>query len=127
MLGDKTAVACVAVKDMAVAQKFYESTLGLKKERGDDQMGYLYKAGGSHVFVYQSQYAGTNKATAIAFGTGDDLAAIVEELKSKGVTFEHYDDMPGVTLEGDVHVWGEMRSVWFKDPDGNILNLINQM
>lgn len=128
MLADKTAVACLAVKDMAAAQKFYEDTLGLVRQKGDEQMGYLYKAGDSQVFVYQSQYAGTNKATAVTFGVGDaDLQPIIDGLKSKGVVFEHYQDMPEVTLEGDVHIWGEIRSAWFKDPDGNILNLVNQM
>lgn len=127
MLKDKTAVACLAVKDLAAAQKFYEVTLGLKKEKGDDQMGYLYRSGDSHIFVYQSQYAGTNKATAVTFEAGDGLQSIIDDLKSKGVVFEHYQDMPGVTVEGDVHTWGEIRSAWFKDPDGNILNLVNQM
>ena len=51
--------------------------------------------------------------------------AIVEELRAKGVTFEHYD-LPEMTREGDVHVMGDLRAVWFKDPDGNILNLIDQ-
>lgn len=127
MLADKTAVACLAVKDMAAAQKFYEDTLGLAKQRGDEQMGYLYRAGDSQIFIYQSQYAGTNKATAVAFGVGEDLQSIIDGLKTKGVTFEHYQDLPGVSLEGDIHVWGEVRSAWFKDPDGNILNLVNQM
>jgi len=44
----------------------------------------------------------------------------VRELKSKGVTFERYE-FPGVKLEGDVRVFGERRSAWFKDPNGNIL------
>jgi hypothetical protein len=34
--------------------------------------------------------------------------------------------MPGAKLEGDVHVFGDMKVVWFKDPDGNILNLVNR-
>jgi hypothetical protein len=55
----------------------------------------------------------------------DDVDAEVKELKKKGVAFEHYE-MPGSTLEGDVHVFGDMRVAWFKDPDGNILNLINR-
>jgi hypothetical protein len=50
------------------------------------------------------------------------VAAVVDELKQKGVLFEHYD-LPGATLEGDVHVMGEMKAAWFKDPDGNILGL----
>ncbi len=52
------------------------------------------------------------------------MDAEVKALKNKGVAFEHYE-MPGSTLEGDVHVFGDMRVAWFKDPDGNILNLIN--
>jgi hypothetical protein len=49
---------------------------------------------------------------------------VVQELKAKGVTFEHYN-MPDVTREDDIHVAGNMKVAWFKDPDGNILNIIN--
>ena len=126
MLGDKTAVATVAVKDMEVAKKFYEGTLGLTKEK-EDPVGISYKSGNSHLFVYPSEFAGTNKATAVAWGVGDDLDKIAADLKAKGVTFEQYDNLPGVTREGDVHIMGDLRAVWFKDPDGNILNLVNMM
>ena len=51
--------------------------------------------------------------------------SIIQELKDNGVTFEHYDDLPETTREDDVHVIGDFKSVWFKDPDGNILNLVN--
>ena len=34
-------------------------------------------------------------------------------------------DMPGMTREGDVHFGGNMKVAWFKDPDGNILNILN--
>ena len=127
MLGDKTAAATVAVKDMEVAKKFYEETLGLKKEmEAPGGGGTMYKSGDSSVFVYQSEFAGSNKATAVTWGVGGDLDKIVADLKAKGVAFEHYD-MPGITREGDVHVMGELKAAWFKDPDGNILNLVNQM
>jgi hypothetical protein len=33
--------------------------------------------------------------------------------------------MPGLTLHGDVHVGGDMKVAWFKDPDGNILSLVS--
>ena len=126
MLEDKTAMATIAVKDMEVAKKFYEGTLGLKKMK-DDPSGIYYKSGSAGVFVYPSQFAATNKATYAAWGVGDDLDKIVADLKSKGVSFEQYDSIPGVKREGDVHVMGSLRAVWFKDPDGNILNLVNQM
>ena len=126
MLGDKTAMATIAVKDMEAAKKFYEGTLGLAKQK-EDPSGILYKSGAGGVFVYPSQFAGTNKATYAAWGVGEDLDKIAADLKGKGVTFEQYDNLPGVKREGDVHVMGDLRAVWFKDPDGNILNLVNQM
>ncbi|MBI4033419.1 VOC family protein [Candidatus Saccharibacteria bacterium] len=126
MLGDKTAVATVAIEDMEAAKKFYEGTLGLTPQGSEDDGGITYKNGGSSLFVYQSEYAGSNKATAVSWSVGEDLDKIVTELKGKGVAFEQYD-MPGVTREGAVHSMGELRAAWFKDPDGNILNLVNQM
>jgi catechol 2,3-dioxygenase-like lactoylglutathione lyase family enzyme len=127
MLGAKNVAASLAVKDLDVATKFYEETLGLTRVDGDsaDEEAILYRSGNSAVLVYRSQFAGTNEATAASWSVGDDLDAIVADLKSKGVTFEHYE-MPETTLEGDVHVMGELRVAWFKDPDGNILNLVNQ-
>jgi catechol 2,3-dioxygenase-like lactoylglutathione lyase family enzyme len=127
MLGDKTVIPALAVADMERARDFYENTLGLKQAPGlpTDVGAVVYQAGSSAVLVYQSAYAGTNQATAAAWGVGDDFDAIVDELRSKGVTFERYDDLPDTTREGDVHIAGEMKSVWFKDPDGNILNVGN--
>ena len=51
--------------------------------------------------VYRSEFAGTNKATALTFPV-DDIAAEVRDLKDKGVMFEHYD-MEGLTRDGDVY------------------------
>jgi len=56
---------------------------------------------------------------------GEDLERVVAALKAKGVRFEHYD-MPNTTLTGDIHVMDKMKVAWFKDPDGNILNLVNE-
>ena len=83
------------------------------------------KSGDTLINVYRSQFAGTNKATAVTWTVGDEIGRIVKALKDKGVAFEHYD-MPGTTLEGDIHVGHGMKVAWFKDPDGNILNLIDQ-
>ena len=123
MLGGKTAAATLPVSDLDRARDFYENTLGL--EALEETAGTIvYKSGNSAVLVYPSEYAGTNQATAAAWAVGDDFDAIVQDLKAKGTTFEQYD-LPETTREGDVHVMGEVRAVWFKDPDGNILNLVN--
>ncbi len=124
MLGNSTAYAVLAVKDLAKAKEFYEGTLGLKPAGGQDPGGVMYSCGnGTKIFVYESGFAGTNKATAASWEVAD-LKAAVEELKGHGVAFEHYDNIPDVTVEGDIHIFGKLQSAWFKDPAGNILNLI---
>ena len=123
MLGSKDAVATIAVRDMETARKFYEGTLGLKKVDAEGDEVIVYKSGRTKLNVYRSKYAGTNQATAVTWVVGD-VEGAVSELKAKGVKFEHYD-MPDLTLKGDVHVAGDMKVAWFKDPDGNILNIVS--
>ncbi len=124
MLGNKDAAVTLAVSDLVRARDFYENTLGLEPAL-EPPGTVLYRSGQTVVLVYPSAYAGTNQATAASWAVGDEFDAIVEELRAKGVTFEHYD-LPEMTREGDVHVMGDFRAVWFKDPDGNILNVIDQ-
>jgi catechol 2,3-dioxygenase-like lactoylglutathione lyase family enzyme len=122
MLKDKASTAIVAVSDIARATAFYRDTLGL--DVTDDSMGdvVVFRTGDTSLVVYRSEFAGTNKANAVVWNVGDEIDDIVADLRSKGVEFEHYD---GMDLEGDIHVAGAMRLVWFKDPDGNILHLNN--
>ena len=124
MLGDKDAIATIAVRDFPAAKKFYEGILGLKPTPSEEPEVVTYKSGKSSVLVYKSQFAGTNKATAATWII-DDVEKTAKALKAKGVVFEHYD-MPGMTLKGDVHVAGKMKAAWFKDPDGNILALVSE-
>lgn len=121
MLGDTDAFATIAVRDGQKAKAFYRDKLGLALvEEGPGAS--TYSSGGSRLLVYESQYAGTNKATAATWAV-KDIDETVRDLKRKGVSFEHYDNLPGLTVEGDVHVGGDMRVAWLKDPDGNILSL----
>ncbi len=122
MLADSTAIATIAVKDVARARKFYEDVLGLKRLESPQTEVLNYKVGKSKILVYKSMFAGTNKATAATWEL-DDVEGTARKLKEKGVNFEHYN-LPGMTLKGDVHVAGGMKAAWFKDPDGNILALV---
>ena len=122
MLAAKEAMATIAVRDLAKAKKFYGDTLGLKETGHEGDEAVTYGSGKSQVLVYRSQFAGTNKATSATWGVGDELESIVSTLKKKGVPFEHYN-MPGMTLDGDIHDFGDFRGAWFKDPDGNILHI----
>lgn len=121
MLSDNDAIATVAVKNLESAKAFYENTLGLTKVMENEEV-VAFKAGKSTLFVYRSQYAGTNKATAVTFVT-PEVDDLVRTLKGRGVAFEHYD-LPKMTRQGDIHVAGPMKTAWFKDPDGNIFSLV---
>jgi catechol 2,3-dioxygenase-like lactoylglutathione lyase family enzyme len=125
MLTNKEVVATVAVKDLAGARKFYEGTLGLKVQSAEGTEAITFQAGPAHLLVYRSDFAGTNKATGLNFSVGADLAKIIAGLKERGVAFEHYD-FPGVKREGDVHLMGPVKSAWFKDPDGNIIAILDR-
>lgn len=123
MLGNIDAVANLAVKDMTVARRFYEDTLGLAQVDSEGDEVVVYRSGNTRIQVYRSSFAGTNQATAVSWQVGADIERLVAALKAKGLRFEHYD-MPETKREGDLHVADGMKMAWFKDPDGNILHLI---
>ena len=123
MLGKADATPMLAVKDLDRARKFYEGTLGLK-EVDDFGEGFLLKSGDTQLNVYRSEFAGTNNATALTFDV-DDIESEVRDLKEKGIFFEKYD-MEGLTPKGDIYEGEGMKTAWFKDPDGNILSLIEE-
>jgi catechol 2,3-dioxygenase-like lactoylglutathione lyase family enzyme len=123
-MSDAAAVATIAVTDLKQARRFYERTLGFEHVDTQGEEAVTYSSGGSHFFVYRSQFAGSNEATAATWMV-EDVEGLVADLKDRGVEFEHYD-MPGMTRRGDVHVAGEMKAAWFKDPDGNILALVSE-
>jgi catechol 2,3-dioxygenase-like lactoylglutathione lyase family enzyme len=124
MLRNTNVVATVAVRKIDVARRFYEDTLGLEVSATEGDAVRAYRSGESTLLVYESSFAGTNKATSATWIVGDELDGIVRALTAKGVTFEHYD-LPDTTRQGDVHVSGKTRVAWFKDPDGNILSIVN--
>jgi catechol 2,3-dioxygenase-like lactoylglutathione lyase family enzyme len=117
MLGDSSVTVTVAVKDMAAAKEFYTGVLGLA-QTDENPGGVTFGSGDKSIFVYESQFAGTNKATYAAWHV-DDLPAVVADLKGKGVSFQTFE-IPGVTWEGEIAILGPAKSAWFADPDGNI-------
>jgi catechol 2,3-dioxygenase-like lactoylglutathione lyase family enzyme len=124
MLGKADATPMIAVTDLDRAKKFYEETLGLKAKDGWGE-GVTLKSGDTRINLYRSEFAGTNKATALTFDV-DDIEEETRELKEKGIFFEQYD-LPGLQRQGDLYLGeGGFKTTWFKDPDGNILSLIEE-
>ena len=125
MLKNHNSTAIVAVRDLDRARRFYGDLLGLElAEQGEEEGVIVYRTGATNLVVYESEFAGTNRANAVVWGVAQELDEIAAELEAKGADFEHYPDIG--RLEGNVHVAGGARLVWLKDPDGNILH-INSM
>ncbi len=125
MLGNYTAITTLGVKDIKSAKQYYEGMLELKLIADEEAGTAVYQTGKTTMFVYESQYAGTNEATAATWDVGGEIESIVNALKAKGVKFEHYD-FPDTKREGDLHIAGGLKLAWFKDPDGNIHALMGK-
>jgi catechol 2,3-dioxygenase-like lactoylglutathione lyase family enzyme len=119
MLADAQAMAVLATSDMDRAKSFYSDTLGFSIER-ESPGGVMYRAGkGTTFFVYPSEFAGTNKATAMGL-TVDDFDATIADLRGKGITFLEFE-YEGMKTENGVMRMPDGLTAWFSDPDGNII------
>ena len=125
MLSNYTPIATVPTADLSRARAFYEGTLGLSGEVQEAEGGaVLYSSGASGFLLYPSQYAGTNQATTMAFQVEDGgFDAEVAKLRDSGIGFDTFE-MEGITWVDGVATMAGLKSVWFRDPDGNILNLM---
>ena len=116
--------AGLAVSDMGRAREFYEGKLGLLVgiDSGDNVQ---YRcAEGSVMHVYLSpEHAGKSTATLVGWDV-DDVERVVDELSSRGVTFERYDEGPIITDEKGIATFeGGAKVAYFKDPDSNTLSI----
>jgi catechol 2,3-dioxygenase-like lactoylglutathione lyase family enzyme len=120
-MSDYTVEAAMAVSDLDRAKRFYEDQLGLVPGEEDSQ-GVRYPcARGSGIFVYLSPDNAGQSAATLAGWFVDDLDQTIDDLASRDVVFEHYDQ-PGLkTDERGVFDAGRFRAVWIKDPDGNTM------
>jgi len=120
-LTDGSVEATIAVSDLDAARRFYEEQLGLTPSEVEDQAVRYPCADGTRIFIYLApDNAGKSPAT-LAGWFVDDLDATMQELASRGVTFERYDQ-PGLrTDENGVFDGGDFRAAWIADPDGNTM------
>jgi catechol 2,3-dioxygenase-like lactoylglutathione lyase family enzyme len=117
--------AAIAVSDMNRAKEFYEGKLGFTAAGDDPDGGRSYEcAEQTTLHVFPSPAAAGASGATVAGWTVDDLEQVVDELTANGVTFERYDDEQISTDEKGIAVFGDSKSAWFKDPDGNVLALV---
>jgi catechol 2,3-dioxygenase-like lactoylglutathione lyase family enzyme len=112
------AYAKLPAQDMERARRFYDEKLGLRPFEEHDSQHLFYDVGGARFLVFQSagQPSGTHDQLGFVV---DDLRARVDELKERGVSFENFE----FTVD-NIADFGRVRAAWFKDSEGNLLNLI---
>ncbi|MCV0403858.1 MAG: VOC family protein [Chloroflexi bacterium] len=120
MLTERRAFSGYSANDIDKARAFYAETLGLTVT---EEMGMLNLdlAGGQRVIIYPKDDHEAATFTVLNFEV-PDIDEAVNELATRGVTFERYDGLPqderGIAREFGPPI------AWFKDPAGNILSLI---
>jgi catechol 2,3-dioxygenase-like lactoylglutathione lyase family enzyme len=126
MLEDSHAYSGFAVDDLKRAEQFYGETLGLNTEVLDEENGLLsiHLAGGRDTLVYLKGDFSPATYTILNFPV-EDVEAAVDELGSRGVSFERYEgfeqDEKGIARGRGPTI------AWFKDPAGNILSVHEEM
>ncbi len=125
MLQRSPMYAYIPAKDVARARAFYEQKLGFKPKE-ETAGGVVYEfAQGTACFLYPTPNAGTSKASQ-AFWQVEDIEREVAELKARGVTFEEYD-APGFKTVNSIMTAGGAKAAWFKDSEGNLLAVVQNL
>jgi catechol 2,3-dioxygenase-like lactoylglutathione lyase family enzyme len=129
MLENATVATRLPALDLARARAFYADKLGLTPV--EERPGGLKYQCRSGVFaLFQSAGRASGEHTQMAFEV-DDLAAVVADLRGRGVEFEDVD-LPGLqTVDGIAEVQGNYpssggigeRAAWFRDSEGNLLGI----
>jgi catechol 2,3-dioxygenase-like lactoylglutathione lyase family enzyme len=121
-----TAYSGFSVDDLATATEFYSSTLGLTVT-SDGVGSRLRLPGGAEVFMYSKPDHQPASFTILNFEV-EDIDAAVDELVSRGITFERYEGSEAVDAKGIMR--GRAHNIgpdiaWFLDPARNVISVIH--
>lgn len=124
MLKDKNVFSSFTTNNLEKSREFYEGILGLKVDI--NEMGILeITAGKTQFVIYPKDNHEPAKFTVLNFEV-KDIKKSVDELASKGITFEQYDDPIKTNKQGIFWSNPGPNIAWFKDSAGNILSLIEE-
>jgi len=126
-LGDYPVGAVLRADDLERAKKFYTEVLGLKERETSGSGGEVMLLAGdnSMMLIYERPGMPAPQNTTLAFGVpSDKFDAIMADMRGRGVTFEEYDipEIGLTTVNGVAELEGN-KAAWFKDPEGNIVNI----
>jgi predicted enzyme related to lactoylglutathione lyase len=111
----------IPAQDLQRAKTFYAEMLGLTPS-SEERIGLRYRlADGTRFRLFRSGGKASGAHTQMALMV-EDLAAAVQELRSRGVNFEEYDS-PGLKTTDGIADVGYARAAWFKDSEGNLIGI----
>jgi catechol 2,3-dioxygenase-like lactoylglutathione lyase family enzyme len=121
MLKEAQAFSSFSANDLRKAREFYGDTLGLDVKEADE--GLELQLNGNSVFIYPKSNHTPASFTVLNFQVSN-VDEAVDELTRLGIKFEHYD-LPDIKTDERGIFRGDGPIVaWFKDPDGNILSVV---
>ena len=120
MLETNKAFSSFSVNDLEKAKQFYAQTLGLKVKESPE--GLELHPGQQSIFIYPKPNHEPATFTVLNFQV-NNIDAAVDELKQRGVSFEHYEGEIKTDAKG-IHRDNGPTIAWFKDPAGNILSVV---
>jgi catechol 2,3-dioxygenase-like lactoylglutathione lyase family enzyme len=121
MLGNSTLQTIVLTENVARAEHFYTHVLGLnfvKLSHGS----LVFRVNGGTLLVSPVPKTKPTEHTVVGFSI-PDLALVIEQLKSLGVELERFPHLP-LDERNVLNIPGGDRVAWIRDPDGNLLSLV---
>jgi catechol 2,3-dioxygenase-like lactoylglutathione lyase family enzyme len=122
MFANTPTFSSFAVDDLDAARSFYTDTLGLTVTDGPMGVLSLDLSGDRSILIYPKPDFTPATYTVLNFQV-DDVEAAVDELSSRGIEFERYDDSFQQDERGIARAEGPAIA-WFRDPAGNILAVL---
>jgi catechol 2,3-dioxygenase-like lactoylglutathione lyase family enzyme len=107
-------------QDLDRARGFYADTLGLTP--GEENPGAIaFSAGdGTQFTVFKTTGKPSGDHTQMGF-TVDDIEAVVDDLRGRGVQFEEYEEPKTNNGIADL---GPVKAAYFHDSEGNLLGVV---
>ncbi|GGF34369.1 VOC family protein [Echinicola rosea] len=125
MLSTSTAFSSFSVKDIKKARHFYGDKLGLTVTTNSMGILEVETTGNQPIIIYPKPDHQPAVFTVLNFLV-DDIEKAVDALIAKGIVFEQYTGDIQTDAKGICRSDQGPQVAWFKDPEGNILSVLEE-
>jgi catechol 2,3-dioxygenase-like lactoylglutathione lyase family enzyme len=120
MLSERRVHTTLPTADIDRLRAWYEDVLGFTPFAVRPGAVLYQTAAGSVFAISRGSVLSSGTHTQMAF-TVDDIETEAADLRARGVVFEEYE---APKTQDGIATIGAGRAAWFKDPDGNVLALL---